>query len=146
MLLNATAMDCGLDSFEYHCDVFYYLSQAFWEANDSNRNLIGAIIFALLGRKNLWKLAHQAKLPQFIDDVIKNDKRSNKQQLKLIQARLHSFEPGKTMDSTEFQQDDSEDSNLQEQNYERNEDELPDLEEYIKSHEMLAAKYPLKQR
>jgi hypothetical protein len=64
--------------------------------------LIGAIIYALLGRKNLWKLAHEAKLPSFIEDLIKIDERSNKQQLKLIQAKLHTFEPGKTMDANDF--------------------------------------------
>ena len=103
MLLNATATDEGLDAFETQVDVFYYLCEAFKEANDTNRNLIGAIIYALLGRRNLWKLAHEAKLPYFIDDLIRIDERSNKQQLKLIQSKLHSFEPGKTMEANEYE-------------------------------------------
>jgi len=42
-------------------------------------------MYALIGRKTMWKRAHEAKLPIFIDDLIKIDERSNKQQLKLIQ-------------------------------------------------------------
>lgn len=44
-------------------------------------------------------MAHEAKLPQFITDLIAIDERSNKLQLKLIQARLHTFEPSKPVDS-----------------------------------------------
>jgi hypothetical protein len=73
MLLNATATEEGLNSFEYQLDVFFYLCEAYKEANDSNRNLIGAIIYALLGRHKLWKLAHEAKLPHFISDLIRID-------------------------------------------------------------------------
>ena len=73
MLLNATASEEGLDAFEYHVDVFYYLCEAFKETNDTNRNLIGAIIYSLLGRRNLWKLAHEAKLPAFIDGLLMSD-------------------------------------------------------------------------
>ena len=114
MLLNATAIDEGLDAFEYQVDVFYYLCQAFKDANDINRNLIGAIIYALLGRRNLWKLAHEAKLPAFIEELIRLDGGYNKQQLKLILGKLHSFEPGTTMNSNEFDDDESMDSNLEE--------------------------------
>jgi hypothetical protein len=92
--------------------VFYYLCEAFKGASDSNRNLIGAIIYALLGRRNLWKLAHEANLPNFIDDLVKIDERSNKQQLKLIQAKLHAFQPGKTIAAEEFEDEDSVDSDL----------------------------------
>lgn len=85
LLLNATALKEGLDSFEPQINIFYNLSEAFKDANDSNRNLIGAIMYGLLGRKELWKLAHSAKLPNFIDDLLRMDSRSNKQQLLLLQ-------------------------------------------------------------
>jgi hypothetical protein len=50
------------------------------------------------------------------------------------------------MDANEFDDEESVDSNLEEENYERNEEELTDLEEYIKGHDMLTAKYPLKNK
>ena len=50
----------------------------------------------------MWKLAREAKLPNFIEDMMKIDERSNKQQLKLIQGKLHTFEPGKPIDANEF--------------------------------------------
>ena len=70
IMLNITAINQGLDVFEEQINIFFTLSEAFREANDSNRNLIGAIMYALLGRKTMWKLAHEAKLPTFIDDQI----------------------------------------------------------------------------
>lgn len=62
----------------------------------------------------MWRLAHEAKLPTFIDDLLKMDFRSNKQQLLLLQQKLHHFESGKTIDSEEYQ-DGSFDSNLEEE-------------------------------
>lgn len=56
-------------------------------------------MYALLGRKQLWKLAHDAKLPNFIDDLIRLDHNFNKQQLVLLQQKLLKFEPGKTISS-----------------------------------------------
>lgn len=91
----------------------------------------------------MWRLAHEAKLPHFIDDLLKMDFRSNKQQLLLLQEKLHTFQSGKTMDS-EYYEEESMDSNLEEEIFERNEEELTDLEEYIKGHEMLTTKYYLK--
>jgi hypothetical protein len=85
LLLNATSLEEGLDAYEEQINIFFTLSEAFKVTNDSNRNLIGAIIYALLGRKTMWKLAQEAKLPNFIDDLIEMDGRSNKQQLRLIQ-------------------------------------------------------------
>lgn len=51
----------------------------------------------------MWKRAHEAKLPIFIDDLIKIDERSNKQQLKLIQEKLHTFQLGKTIDVEDYE-------------------------------------------
>lgn len=85
-------------------------------------------------------------MPHFIEDLIQIDERSNKQQLKLIQAKLHAFEVGKTMGADEFEDQESEEEDLEEEHYEINEDELIDCEDYVKGHEMLAAKYPLKNR
>jgi hypothetical protein len=85
LLLNATALKEGLDSYEAQINIFFSLSEAFREANDSNRNLLGAIMYGLLGREEMWNLAHEAKLPNFIDDLLNMDFRSNKQQLILIQ-------------------------------------------------------------
>ena len=50
------------------------------------------------------------------------------------------------MTASEFDDDESVDSNLEEENFERNEDELNDLEDFIKGHDFLAAKYPLKHK
>ena len=85
LLLNATSLEEGLNAYEEQINIFFTLSEAFKVTNDSNRNLIGAIIYALVGRKTMWKFAHDAKLPNFIEDLITIDTRSNKQQLKLIQ-------------------------------------------------------------
>lgn len=60
-------------------------------------------------------------MPQFIDDLIRIDARSNKQQLKLIQEKLQTFQPGKTIDS-DYDEQDSLDSNLEEEIFERNEE------------------------
>jgi hypothetical protein len=56
-------------------------------------------MYGLLGRKEMWKLAHEAKLPNFIDDMLKGDFRSNKQQLLLLQERLQTFQNGMTMET-----------------------------------------------
>lgn len=83
-MLNISAVEQGIDAFEEQINIFFTLAQAFNLASDSNRNLIGAIIYALLGRKRLWDLAHEAQLPSYIEDMMKADSRTNKQQLKLI--------------------------------------------------------------
>lgn len=59
----------------------------------------------------MWKYAHDAKLPNFIDDLIVMDARSNKQQLKLIQAKLQIFQQGKTINLADYSQEEI-DSNL----------------------------------
>lgn len=98
-------------------------------------------MYALLGREEMWRLAHQAKLPNFIDDLIKMDFRTNKQQLILLQQKLARFESGKIEEDYEQK---SFDSDLEDEIFERNEAQLTDLEEYISAHEMLANKYSLK--
>jgi hypothetical protein len=143
LLLNATALTEGLDSFQTQINIFFSLSEAFREASDSNRNLIGAIMYGLLGREEMWRLAHEAKLPNFIDDLLKIDFRSNKQQLLLLQQKLVRFESGKTIEE-DYDQEQSFDSNLEEEIFERNEEELTELEDYIAGHEMLGSKYALR--
>ena len=99
ILVHSASSEEGLAAYEEQVNVFYYLTEAFRLASDSNRNLIGGIIFTLLGRKNLWKLAHEAQLPSFIGDMLQVDRRVNKQQLKLIQSKLYAFQPGETLNS-----------------------------------------------
>lgn len=53
----------------------------------------------------MWRLAHEAKLPNFVDDLIRIDLRSNKQQLYLIQQKLITFEKGKIMNSIEYEEE-----------------------------------------
>lgn len=143
LLLNATALREGLDAFEGQINIFYSLSEAFKEGSDSNRNLIGAIMYALLGRREMWRLAHEAKLPHFIEDLLAMDFRCNRQQLLLLQEKLQAFQSGNTLED-EYFQDQSIDSDLQEEIFQRNEQELTDLEDYIKGHELLTTKYYLK--
>lgn len=60
-------------------------------------------MYGLLGRKKMWNLAHDAKLPNFIDDLLNMDFRSNKQQLILLQEKLQVFQNGKTIDSEYYE-------------------------------------------
>lgn len=68
-------------------------------------------MYGLIGRKKMWNLAHDAKLPNFIDDILDMDLRCNKHQLTLIQQKLKVFKNGETMDS-EYYENESIDSNL----------------------------------